>query len=64
MPAERIICQHYRIRDICKMLNISRSKIYGDISKKVFPPPIKLGRTSVWSEDQIAEYISRMATGK
>lgn len=58
---KRTLCQHYRMRDICKRLNLSRSKIYLDISKGLFPPPIKLGRTSVWSEDQLTEYLSQMA---
>lgn len=57
---KRTLCQHYRMKDICQMLNLSKSKIYLDISKNLFPAPIKLGRTSVWSEDQLTEYLSKM----
>ncbi len=38
---------------------ISKSKIYGDIRRGTFPPPLKLGpRISVWSTDTIRAYIA------
>jgi len=61
----KVISQHYRLRDVCQVFGISKSKIYNDIKSHLFPAPIKLGRTSVWSADQLSEYISRMeAVGK
>jgi predicted DNA-binding transcriptional regulator AlpA len=58
---KRTISQHYRLKDICRILGISKSKIYEDIGKRLFPAPIKLGRTSVWSEDQLSEFMAKMA---
>lgn len=42
-------------------LLISRSKFYQDIKNGVYPPPIKLGRVSVWRASDIYDAIENAA---
>lgn len=48
--------QYLRLKQIIGKdgkIPISRSKFYSDIKKGVYPPPIKLGRVSVWKASDI-----------
>lgn len=43
------------------LVSISRSKFYQDIKKGIYPPPIKLGRVSVWRASEIYAAIESAA---
>ena len=43
------------------LISISRSKFYQDIKNGVYPPPIKLGRVSVWRASDIYDAIENAA---
>ena len=36
----------------------SNSWMYKKIAEGSFPPPVKLGRSSVWLESEVADYIA------
>ena len=47
-----------RLRAVQKVYPMSKSKIYFDIKNGVFPPPIKIGYSSFWFENEIEAFIS------
>jgi len=48
----------YRIRDLEKLLKVSKATIYFWIKNNKFPKPIKLGhRTSVWLKEDIEKWL-------
>jgi len=52
--------QFFRLPAVCAMFGISKTKIYDDIRRRKFPPPIKLGRTSVWSVQALSIYADNI----
>ena len=46
------------LREIRERLPRSRSTIYAEISRKIFPKPIKIGRGSYWREDEIEKLLA------
>jgi prophage regulatory protein len=51
-----------RIPQILKMLPISKSKFWLMVQKGEFPKPIKIGRSSFWTIEQVQTFI-REKTG-
>lgn len=41
----------------------SRSTIYAEIGKRIFPKPIKVGRSSYWREDEIDRLVAAYSAG-
>jgi prophage regulatory protein len=49
-----------RLREVLQRLSISRSAWYAGIQRGIYPSPLKLGRTSVWSAAVIDALIERL----
>ena len=50
-----------RIKDVMKMTGIAKSTIWLWVSEGKFPKPIKLSpRITIWKENEIAEWMSRI----
>jgi len=48
----------YRIRELTKLLKVSKETVYLWIRKNKFPKPLKLGaRTSVWLKEDIEKWL-------
>ena len=47
-----------RLPDVEGQVGFRRSKIYAMIQEKQFPAPIKLGRTSVWLQTEVAAWMT------
>ena len=49
------------IGEVSELISRSKSSIYADIKKGVFPPPVKIGtRISRWREDAVNEWITAL----
>lgn len=48
-----------RLPEVCNMVGLSRSVIYSRIKNHMFPPPIKLGYSSGWIEEEIQMWIEQ-----
>ena len=46
-----------RISQILKVMPISKSKFWLMVQKGEFPKPIKIGRSSFWTIDQVQNFI-------
>lgn len=44
--------------DVIDKVRLSRGAIYGRISEKAFPAPIKIGRSSRWLQSELDEWIA------
>ena len=44
---------YLKLKQLMAKLNISKSKIYLNIAKGLFPQPVKIGRSSFWPENEI-----------
>lgn len=49
-----------RIDDVMQRTTMSRSMIYKLMTKDAFPKSAHIGRTAVWSEKEVAEFIERI----
>ena len=49
---------YLKLKQLTIKLNISKSKIYLNIARGLFPQPIKIGRSSFWPEEEI-DYLMR-----
>jgi len=55
----------YRIRELTKLLKVSKECIYLWIRKNKFPKPLKLGaRTSVWLKEDIEKWLKEKKKGE
>jgi prophage regulatory protein len=50
-----------RIPQILKVMPISKSKFWLMVQKGEFPKPIKIGRSSFWTIDQVQTFIRERA---
>jgi|GEM_PF-1194854 prophage regulatory protein len=50
-----------RIPQILKIMPISESKFWLMVQKGEFPKPIKIGRSSFWTVEQVQEFIKNKA---
>ncbi|KAA0259079.1 AlpA family phage regulatory protein [Deferribacter autotrophicus] len=46
-----------KLSEVLKIIPVSKSTWYEGIKKGVFPPPIKLGRSSFWKSSDILKLI-------
>lgn len=46
-----------RLREVLHRTGMSRSRAYACIADGLFPPPVKLGRTSAWVESEVDTWI-------
>jgi prophage regulatory protein len=46
-----------RIPQILKMMPVSKSKFWLMVQKGEFPKPIKIGRSSFWTIEQVQSFI-------
>lgn len=51
------------LREVRRRLPRSRSTIYAEIDRRVFPRPIKVGRGSYWRDDEIESLITAYSEG-
>lgn len=45
--------QFIDIKEVCKMFGISRATVYRDIESGLLPKPMKIGRRSRWSQNEL-----------
>jgi prophage regulatory protein len=55
--------QLINLREVQQRLPRSRSTVYAEIAKSVFPRPLKVGRGSFWRDDEIDDLIAAYARG-
>lgn len=55
--------QLINLREVQRQLPRSRSTLYAEISRGVFPKPLKIGRGSYWRNDEIHDLITAYAGG-
>lgn len=48
-----------RLPEVCERLGIKRSTVYSKIASGELKPPVKLGKTATFPEDEIEQYIER-----
>jgi len=60
MENERLL----KLKQVQEYIPFCRSKIYQLLAKKEFPKPIRIGKTTVWKESQIQEYIKKLKITK
>jgi prophage regulatory protein len=48
------------IKDLVKILNISKATIYRKISNKQFPAPLKQGKFSYWKRKDIEKWLNSL----
>jgi prophage regulatory protein len=51
-----------RIPQILKMMPVSKSKFWLMVQKGEFPKPIKIGRSSFWTLEQVQDFIQESAS--
>ncbi|ELY2772884.1 MULTISPECIES: helix-turn-helix transcriptional regulator [Cronobacter] len=54
--------QFYRVREICRILKISRATLYRKINRNEIDPPLKDGAMARWPESAIIKYQERLRT--
>lgn len=51
-----------RLAEVLHKVGLCKTTVYMLIAARKFPAPIKIGRTSVWPEIEIDEWISTVLT--
>lgn len=49
-----------RITDLVHKVGFSRAMIYAWIKEGAFPPPIKIGTSSVWLESAVDDWMKKV----
>jgi len=52
-----------KLRDIRNQLPRARATIYDEINRGLFPKPIKVGRNSYWTDDEIDQMMAAYRAG-
>lgn len=52
---------YLKLKQITDKINISKSKIYLNITKGLFPRPVKMGRSSFWLENEVDHLMRFLA---
>ena len=55
--------QLLNLREVRRRLPRSRSTIYSEIAKGLFPKPLKVGRGSFWGDQEVDDLIGAYAVG-
>ena len=51
------------LAEVLELLGIGKTKLYGDIQKGLFPPPIKIGVSSRWLASEVQELVLAYTRG-
>lgn len=46
------------LAEVLNLLGVGKTKIYGEIQKGTFPPPVKIGSCSRWPAPEVRELIA------
>jgi predicted DNA-binding transcriptional regulator AlpA len=52
--------RHFRVNQVADLLNVSVRKVWRLVAMGELPPPVKIGRCSVWFESDIVEFQMRL----
>ncbi|MCM1128785.1 MAG: AlpA family phage regulatory protein [Alistipes senegalensis] len=52
-----------RIREVVESTSQCKGKIYSGVKAEIFPPPVKIGKTTVWLESEINEWKKAVISG-
>ena len=53
-----------RLKAVLEQYQVSKSHWYELIAEGIAPKPIKQGRSSFWSQNEISEFIENLKTGE
>ena len=54
-----------RIKDVCRMTGLSRTKVYELLADNTFPKPLyPTPRAPRWRSDEIADWIERLTAAR
>lgn len=59
-PFDRLM----RIEEVMDQICVGRTKLYDMIQLEEFPPPIKLGRFSRWSQLEVQDWIEQQKANR
>lgn len=48
-----------KLPEVCRQVGLGKSAIYELVAEKTFPAPIKLGRYSRWSQNEVQQWIEQ-----
>lgn len=51
------------LAEVLELLSIGKTKLYGDIQKGIFPPPVKIGVSSRWIASEVQEIVLAYTRG-
>lgn len=51
------------LAEVLELLSIGKSKLYSDIQKGIFPPPVKIGVSSRWIASEVQEVLLAYTRG-
>jgi len=54
--------RQFRVNQVAEFLSLSVREIWRLVAEGSFPPPIKIGRCSIWFESDIIEFQMRLRT--
>ena len=54
--------RQFRVNHVAEFLSLSVREIWRLVAEGSFPPPIKIGRCSIWFESDIIEFQMRLRT--
>jgi predicted DNA-binding transcriptional regulator AlpA len=52
--------RQFRVKQVAQFLSLSVREIWRLVAEGSFPPPIKIGRCSIWFESDIIEFQMRL----
>ena len=52
--------RQFRVKQVAEFLSLSVREIFRLVAEGSFPPPIKIGRCSIWFESDIIEFQMRL----
>lgn len=48
--------RHYRVKQIGELLNVSVREVWRLVARGELPPPVKIGRCSMWFESDMVKF--------
>lgn len=57
------VIQFILLGEVLELFRFGKTKLYGDIQKGIFPPPVKIGTSSRWLVSEVQEVIRAYAKG-